>query len=352
MPKRALLPLETLVLFLHRRVNALLHPRRRDGQHVVHAYAGFGTPGQAQVRCRVTLPTGVEVLPENAPRLLNAWNILRRFLTSEVSGVTVQASVGGRHASGQTNEDGYLTLELPLHSPLTPGWHQVELTTPNAPAATAPVLIVDRPEFVVVSDLDDTVIVSHASHLPLAALTMLTNNVRTRDPFPGVDELYRAMTLRDGEDNPMFYLSSSPWNLYDLLWRFLRKRGIVQGPLLLRNWRSGVIGGHGGHKLSRLRELLRLYPHLPFVLIGDSGEEDPELYTRIVHEFPQRILAVYIRDVVQSAEVKKHVKSLQDELRLHNIPLVLSPDTAGMLMHARAADHLHSAGLRTQGAGS
>lgn len=322
-----------------RTINRWFHPRRRAGRHVIHAYAGFGKPQRGQLRCRVTLPTGVEVLPSDAPRWLNAWNILRRLVTSEVSGVSVGADLQGHHAKAMTDQDGYAALNLDFEPPLPAGWHELTLSSPGAKDTLAPLLIVDQPEFIVVSDLDDTVIVSNVGSLVGAALTMLMNNVRTRDPFPGVERFYKALSDRQGEDNPIFYLSSSPWNLYDLLWRFLNKQGIVHGPLLLRNWREGVLG-HGSHKLTHLRELLSFYRAAPFILIGDSTQEDPEIYAQLVKEQPSRVLAVYIRDVEQSAEVQQRVKALQDELRAQGIPLILSPDTDGMIMHAKAAGHI------------
>ena len=76
---------------------------------------------------------------------------------------------------------------------------------------------------------------------------------------------------------------------------FLRHRDFPLGPLLLRD----LIGTREGRarKHERIEEILELHPQLPFVLIGDSGEQDPEIYADIVRAHPGRILAVYIREV-------------------------------------------------------
>ena len=93
----------------------------------------------------------------------------------------------------------------------------------------------------------------------------------------------------------MFYVSSSPWNLHGFLHGFLRHRDFPLGPLLLRD----LIGTREGRarKHDRIEEVLDRHPDLPFVLIGDSGEKDPQVYADVVRAHPGRILAVYIREV-------------------------------------------------------
>ncbi|WP_180969928.1 phosphatase domain-containing protein [Deinococcus planocerae] len=90
---------------------------------------------------------------------------------------------------------------------------------------------------------------------------------------------------------------------------------------------AGPLGGHGDHKLARIETLLSTYPELNFLLIGDSGEEDPELYARVVRDHPGRVLAVYIRDVVHTPGVDARVCDLRRDLERAGVPLVLSPDS-------------------------
>ena len=117
-----------------------------------------------------------------------------------------------------------------------------------------------------------------------------------------VDRYGRA--LHDGPEggagNPLFYVSSSPWHLYTPLVDFLQSQSLPLGPLLLKE--LGVrslfgAGSHMDHKLAHIREIVETYPHLPFVLIGDSGQQDPEIYREVVLRYPDRIRAIYIRSV-------------------------------------------------------
>jgi phosphatidate phosphatase APP1 len=186
----------------------------------------------------------------------------------------------------------------------------------------------------VVSDLDDTVLHSHATSLWQMAKLTLLHNAHTRLPFEGVAGFYQALQRgRGGEAyNPVFYVSNSPWNLYDLLEDFLDVHGIPRGPLLLRDWSLRTLKSGESHKLAAIERLLDAYPGLQVVLIGDSGERDPEIYRQVVLRHPGRVLAVYVRDV--APERHAAVRTIAAELAGHGVDLVFSPDTEAARGHA------------------
>ena len=180
---------------------------------------------------------------------------------------------------------------------------------------------------------------SSATNVLKMAWIVVRNNAHTRLPFEGVGAFYEA--LRRGKEgdafNPIFYVSSSPWNIYDMLVDFLNVHGVPHGPLFLKDWSLGVLGKHRDYKLGVIRHLLDTYEDLPFVLIGDSGEEDPEIYLQTIREHPGRIRAVYIRDVT-SAERDAEVRAIADEARKLGTEMVAVPDTAAAAEHAASVD--------------
>ena len=170
---------------------------------------------------------------------------------------------------------------------------------------------------------------------------MLLENARTRLPFPGVAAFYRALergTLpAEQRDNPIFYVSSSPWNLYDVIAGFLEAQEIPVGPMLLRDWDIGPsFLRNREYKLAQIREILRTYPALPFMLVGDSGQEDPEIYSALVSEFPDRILAIYIRNVSAHPERSEAIRVLAEQVSAAGSSLVLADDTLTVARHAAA----------------
>ena len=199
-------------------------------------------------------------------------------------------------------------------------------------------------EYGIISDIDDTIIQSSATNFLQMGKTLLLRNVYTRLPFAGVTEFYKALQLgRNGKrNNPFFYVSSSPWNLYDLLTDFMDLHQIPGGPLLLRDFglQSDTFIQHDylSHKFKAIADILATYPHLNFVLIGDAGEKDPPIYLEVIKQFPGRILAVYIRDMLhtqKTAAAKKIAEQMQ-ELGVH---MMLTPDSL------KAAEHAASTGL-------
>ncbi|EYB68043.1 hypothetical protein DEIPH_ctg029orf0051 [Deinococcus phoenicis] len=342
--------LERALLAADHAVSGYVQPRRARGKLILQPYVGWGTPQAAELTGRVLLPRTLAPARKGDPRWRNFRSILRRLLSREVAGVRVSGTLGEVTASGVSDSDGYFTLTFtpePGGPPFAGGWHEASLSIGGREGTTrARVQVVSEARFGIISDLDDTVIQSDVTSLPRMLATSLTGNARTRLPFPGVGALYRALT-RDGEArNPIFYVSSSPWNFFDLLWQFLDYRRIPLGPLFLRNWGFDLLGGHGGYKHGVIERIFTRFPDLKFVLVGDSGEKDPEIYAEVVRRHPGRVLAVYIRDVTGAAR-DQGVLSLREEVRKAGVDLVLAADSLNAASHAMAMGLITPGELRS-----
>ena len=226
-----------------------------------------------------------------------------------------------------------------------PGWHRAELAASNGSAVAArpgaaDVLVPSASgRFGVISDMDDTVLQSEVTRLVRAARLVLLENARTRLPFPGVAGFYRALAAGPSgrAANPIFYVSSSPWNIYDVILAFLEAQQIPLGPALLRDWDLGLsLLSNADHKLGHIREILASFPSLPFILIGDSVQEDPEIYTEVVGAHPGRILGVYIRNLRTHPERQAALQQLARRVAEAGSTLVLADDTLTAASHAAA----------------
>jgi phosphatidate phosphatase APP1 len=308
----------------------------------LHAFRGYGTPSRLLLRGRVLRSSGLVRARLGDSMLDNLRNTFHRFESDEVPGALVVARAGGAEVEIRADEEGFFDVTLDLPAPLDDPrvWEPVdlELLEPPAPGgvthATGHVLVPREAQYAVVSDLDDTVLHSNATSLWQMAKLTLLHNAHTRLPFEGVAGFYQALQRgRDGEAyNPVFYVSNSPWNLYDLLEDFLDLHGIPRGPMFLRDWSLRTLRAGERHKLAAIQALLATYPDLKVVLIGDSGERDPEIYRQVVVRHPGRVLAVYVRDV--DPERHAAVTAIAAELAGHDVDLVLSPDTEVARRHA------------------
>lgn len=332
-----------------RRLHLFAQPR-------VVPFRAHGTASRVFLSGRVLERTGV-VGPEATPggTLRALGRSFRRFESDEIPGARVELRLAGDTARTETDEEGYFHVELTPGAPLAPGWHDYEVRLLSSIAGgegvvgRSQVLVpAEDAEFGIISDLDDTVVSSRANHRLDQTRIVLLNDAHQRIPFPGVADFYRA--LSGGPDgrgaNPLFYISRSPWNLYDLFDRFLALHDIPCGPLFLEDASlvespSRSLGGRQP-KAQRIRGLLQLYPRLPFVLVGDSGQQDPEVYRDVVRDFPGRIRAVYIRDVTSPGR-DREVQRIADEVCAMGVPMVLARESA------QAAAHAVEAGLVRRG---
>jgi phosphatidate phosphatase APP1 len=190
----------------------------------------------------------------------------------------------------------------------------------------------------IISDIDDTVLISHATRVGKKLWLSISKNAYTRRPFPGVSDFYQALSA--GGKNPIFYVSSSDWNLFDMIQDFLRYRGIPPGPILLKDlhvdlhniWKSGR--GQHNHKFEKIEMLLGLFPGMKFILIGDSGQHDPEIYAKVIRDFPGRIEAVYIREIKLASRQRRIL--LKTGIEDPGAPdMTFVKDTQQAMAHAR-----------------
>jgi phosphatidate phosphatase APP1 len=316
-------------------------------------YPGDGGPGGIRLSGRVLEEGGAGPATEDQGPLDNLLAMARRFESDEVPDVEVLVRVGEREVPTVTDDEGYFHVDLPpggLPEGVRDGWLPV-----HAEVAPDPGRGIHRSvgrgrvrvpgaeaTFGVVSDVDDTVMRTGATSLVAVARSTLLGNARTREPFLGVATFYRALERGpDGRShNPFFYVSSSPWNLYDLIEEFLGYRGIPRGAFFLRDMGLGpggmvATGGHRDHKLSAIEGILRRHPNLEFVLVGDSGQRDPEVYREVVRAHPGRIRVVYIRDLTRASR-DREVQDIAAELRAADVEMKLVPDTRAAAAHAAA----------------
>jgi phosphatidate phosphatase APP1 len=322
---------------------------RRDPL-VIHAYRSYGTGTRIRLRGRVLEDEGIPLAGERDSAWRNVLNTLRRFESDEVPGARVRAQIAGAVQELVTDGEGHFDTWITPREALPADrlWHEAsfELLAPlfegrPSPTAVGRVLVPPATaKLGIISDLDDTVVQTGATDPRALLRSVFLANARTRLPFPGVAELYRALQagVAGAEHNPLFYVSSSPWNLYDVLSDFLALREIPEGPILLRDWglseRELLPTSHGSHKLDAIRGIMDLYPTLPFLLIGDSGQEDPEIYRQVVAHYPSRVLAIYIRNVTPGPERAARIGALAREVSDARSELILAADTTGVAAHA------------------
>jgi phosphatidate phosphatase APP1 len=303
--------------------------RRRGWRPRVLTYTGYGADGWVRVLGRVLLAP-----PGTRSRDLDSGRGWRRFLSAGVAGVPVTIDVGARSHQVISARGGYLDVRLPAALPS--GWATARLLADGSPACEAPLRIIDAAARLgVVSDIDDTVVITALPRPLLAFWNTFVRRESSRVPVPGMAQLYAALLAQD-EHAPVFYLSTGAWNTAPALTRFLERHGYPSGPLLMTDWgptTDGWFRSGQAHKRTELRRLLAKLPALEWILVGDDGQHDPDLYTAATAGAPGRVRLVAIRQLTATQQVLTHgtPEPLPERLPSAATPEVRAPDGFGLL---------------------
>lgn len=323
----------------------------------IHPYRGHGADRRFTISGRVL---------RNAPTTASVedtlWANLKRsyllFETDELAGAQVLLEMPTVSLTVQTDEEGYFRFDnILLPDNLTEAeCFTCQLSLPAFPELSEQVTgtiqwLEAEAQFGVISDIDDTIMHTEATSLLKMMRTTLLESPASRLAFAGISALYNSLHKKQ---NPVFYVSSSPWNLYTFLEEFMTLNNIVPGPLFLRDFgidkHKFIAGPHEQHKRTAIETILNSTGTLRFILIGDSGQHDPEIYTQIAKNHPERIMAIYIRDVSNDLR-DTAVQTLREELGSLGIDLVLASDSVVMAEHAHAHAFINDDALHAVKAG-
>ncbi|WP_207458254.1 phosphatase domain-containing protein [Azospirillum sp. SYSU D00513] len=316
---------------------------------VLQPYRGYGSRGEAFLIGRVfrqsapSVPSGSGGQGSLAGQLRD---IGRRVARRTVPGAVVTARLFGAEQRVETDRDGYFRVHLAFRDPPPPGrfWHAMHLRLEGEEPVEGEGQVFIPPEgcrFVVISDIDDTVMHTGVANKLAMLWRLFVEDAESRTAFPGVAALYRALHggASGAEGNPMLYVSRAPWGIYEVLEAFFRNHDVPVGPVLfLREWgltwKSPLPRRAEDHKQALIRNMLDLYRDLPFVLIGDSGQHDPEVYRQIVDENPGRVLAVLIRNVSRGEGRMREIEELALAVARAGSSMMVAADSAAMAEQA------------------
>jgi phosphatidate phosphatase APP1 len=265
--------------------------RGRGWKPYITAYTGYGGPGWARVMARVLLARPGTV--RRRREKVRGW---RSFTTTPVSSALVRIELGNTVTEARTDRSGY--LDVIVKGDLNPGWGCAKLSTEGTVPVEAPIRVIDPGvKFGVISDIDDTVMVTTLPRPLLAAWNTFVLDEHARAAVPGMAVLYERL-VHANPGTPVVYLSTGAWNVAPTLTRFLSRHLYPAGPILLTDWgptpdrwfRSGQ-----EHKRKSLRRLAEEFPDVRWLLIGDDGQHDQEIYSEFAREYPQNVAAVAIR---------------------------------------------------------
>lgn len=302
--------------------------RKRGRTATILPFPGYGGAGWVRVVGRVLIVRPPRQTAGGEYASIRGW---RSFVGIPVSFANVQVTIGGRTQEVIADRGG--VVDTVIQADLEPGWQSFTMSVEGQEAASGTVFVVDESvDFGIVSDVDDTVMVTALPRPFIAAWNSFVVDEHARLPVPGMAVLLEQL-MRQHPGCPMVYLSTGAWNVAPTLKRFLTRHLFPDGAMLLTDWgpthdrwfRSGR-----EHKLTNLRRLAEEFPHVRWLLIGDDGQHDVAIYTRFQQEHPASVAGVAIRQLSTTEAMLAGGRAPSDDHSDDAAPWVTASDGAGL----------------------
>lgn len=279
--------------------------------------------------------------------LKNIIQLIRLFIVDPVPGAAVRLRWRAQVIETKTSGDGFFKFEWKSDTHIAAGWHSpiIEVLQDDGQIAATKkgdFFVPHVTQFAFISDIDDTVLISHSASIFKRLKTIFTKNPHTRRIFTGVINHYRLLAsahTKDNVPNPFFYVSSSEWNLYGDLVEFFDYQRMPTGIFLLstlKKWYELLKTGKTRHegKGIRIARIMDVFPQQKFVLLGDNSQKDPEIYASIARKFPNKLYAIYIRNIRPGK--KEESIALMQGITNENIHTYIFDSNEDAINHSRS----------------
>lgn len=260
----------------------------------------------------------------------HAVSVLHMFRIEPYPNVEVTLTFKGLEVTTRTLDDGYFRFTLPFNEALESGWHPYQVSCKIFDFGIVNCEELLKPfesKLAIISDIDDTFLISHSNSFFRKLYVLLLRNVNRRKIFDDVVQHYKALSnsgqTNERAFNSFFYVSSSEWNLYEFIDTFAKLHELPKAVIKLKKIKTGIsdflFTGRGSHdhKFEKIKDIIAFYPQLDYVLLGDDSQHDPDIYERICKIFPMNVTAVYIRQT--SSQKKDKVKFILNNIEQMNV---------------------------------
>jgi len=248
-------------------------------------------------------------------RWLNFRRMASQWFTRDVPDTGVTIRIGGQEHKVKSNEEGYFQLTAreisgSIHVSLDEFPYKTEIEAQGTCVI---------PQYVIISDVDDTLLETGAVSLAKMLKKTLLSNALTRDLVPGMPEIINELSL--DEINPVFYVTSSPWNLHAFLGRVFKRAKLPLGGIFMTDWgltpTQWVTPSHYKHKGDALNKIHDWFPDSQTLLFGDDSQKDHRIYAGFIRMHPTKVKAAFIRNVAgrqKRKQVEKLINKLHKEI--------------------------------------
>jgi phosphatidate phosphatase APP1 len=313
---------------------------------ILKLYRGYANRQELIVMGHVFKPTKEIDYDFEEKTFKNALSIINLFRIKTHANADIHLEYSNKTIHTKTLKDGYFKFCIPLEKSNTYGWIDYQVSFVYGTETITKKEIYIRPKkgnLGIISDIDDTFLVSYTLNPFKKLYFLLFRNVNTRKIYENVVPHYQALSSAGrtigGEQNAFFYVSSSEWNLYRFIVKFTEIHQLPKAVLLLKDIKSSLTNffwngnRDHNHKFDKIKHILEFYPELKYVLMGDDSQRDPLLYEAICKIFPVTVIAVYIRKT--GKQKKEKVKTILKNLESLGVAVCYFTNSNEAIAHSK-----------------
>ncbi len=302
--------------------------RRRGRGGAAVPFSSYGGEGWVRLLGRVLILRPRKRTKAGEFASVRGW---RSYTGIPVSEAVVRVEIGGTVFELTADRGGVIDQVISID--LEPGWQKFTMSAEDQEPVEARVFVVgDDVDFGIISDVDDTVMVTALPRPLVAVWNTFVVDEHARLPVPGMAVLLDQLVSQH-PGAPVVYLSTGAWNIVPALSRFLSRHLFPGGAMLLTDWgpthdrwfRSGR-----EHKFANLRRLADEFPKVRWLLVGDDGQHDEGTYSQFQKERPDAVAAVAIRQLSTTQAVLAGGRAHEADPGDEGIPWVAASDGAGL----------------------
>jgi len=277
----------------------------------IELYNAYGNEHQLIVHGRTVIKEKRDEVGKKDSGFSNAWNKIDFFHSDELKNKKIFLTIGNEKFETKGDDEGYFRFNIKTVKKLTMGYKLVNLQIKdNKKIHHAKATIIGSKKLVgIISDIDDTVVFSDVTKKVELFFNTFWKNYKQREVIPTMVKRFKKILSQNPPNKPsrLFFISGSPEQLFTPIEKFLEYNHFPQHITILKHIHGDnkdPLFDQFAYKIDKIENLITLYPKMQWVLFGDSGERDKEVYKFIKKKYPSSIRAYYIRDI-DSGKIKK-----------------------------------------------
>ena len=281
----------------------------KDNIVIYHAY---GNNHQVIVQGRMERERDFKTVSNDDGWLRNLWRRLKQVKADDIKRANINLSINDESFKTKGDSEGYFEFNATTKQTLHMGYQKISLQIEgNKYLHEANASIFDTtPLLGIISDFDDTLIISDVTHKIKLGLNTMFKNYKQRTVVSTMLERFTKILRQNlkGTPSTLFILTGSPQQLFTPIEQFLDYHHFPKHTLILKKAHGDnqdPLTDQFAYKTQKIERLIKLYPNMKWIMFGDSGEKDAEVYKAMQEKYPHRVIRYYIRDV-DSGKIKEY----------------------------------------------